>query len=230
MPTRFERTPGTDTEADAEAEAGVARLRPRLRPDTLIESNERAQLGGLSRSELAEVRPRPRPATLAAVALALREPDVPIVNADDEADEDEAEARANATEQAIASSLKPLARPRDFSSTVETTRETLRQAPQQVASAAALSAPRSAAPQIPSSASVAQQATVRGAINLRQVNLIGVYGQPSNRRALVRLSNGRYQKVQVGDRLDGGQVRAIGENELSYVKGNRSIVLTMPRG
>ena len=99
-----------------------------------------------------------------------------------------------------------------------------------MASAAALSAPRSAAPQIPSSASVAQQATVRGAINLRQVNLIGVYGQPSNRRALVRLSNGRYQKVQVGDRLDGGQVRAIGENELSYVKGNRSIVLTMPRG
>lgn len=228
MPTRFERTPGTDPDPGAASEPAqaLAGTRPRLRPETLIESNERAQLGGLSRNELAELRPRPRPATLAAVALALREAS-PLVDTDSdpEAAEDEADASETATAQAIASSLKPLARPRDFSETVESSRP----APQQVA-AAALSAPRSAAPQIPSSASVAQQATVQGAINLRQVNLIGVYGQPSNRRALVRLSNGRYQKVQVGDRLDGGQVRAIGESELSYVKGNRAIVLTMPRG
>ncbi|MDX5350916.1 MAG: hypothetical protein LPK02_13260 [Rhodobacterales bacterium] len=232
MPTRFARTPGVDPEPDASQNPApqLAGVRPRPRPDTLVESNERAQLGGLSRNELAELRPRPRPATLAAVALALREA-APLVDADaDEAAEDEADALDSATEQAIASSLKPLARPRNFSQTVETSREAAPAPQQQVASAATLSAPRSAAPQIPSSASVAQQATVRGAINLRQVNLIGVYGQPSNRRALVRLSNGRYQKVQVGDRLDGGQVRAIGENELSYVKGNRAIVLTMPRG
>ena len=225
IPTRFERTP--DPAADPAPGTDPAALRPRLRPDTLVESNERAQLGGLSRNELAEVRPRLRPATLAAVALALQ---TPAPAPEDEAAEDEADALDGATEQAIASSLKPLARPRDFSSTVESTREAQQTAPQQVAAAAVLAPQRNAAPQIPSSASVAQQATVRGAINLRQVNLIGVYGQPSNRRALVRLSNGRYQKVQVGDRLDGGQVRAIGENELSYVKGNRSIVLTMPRG
>jgi len=46
----------------------------------------------------------------------------------------------------------------------------------------------------------------------------------------VRLNNGRYQKVKVGDRLDGGRVRAIGDAELSYQKGGRSIVLKMPRG
>jgi hypothetical protein len=239
MPTRFARTPGVDPDPDADAtpEAEQAQalaqasLRPRLRPDTLIESNERAQLGGLSRDELAEVRPRPRPATLAAVALALREA-APLVDTDPDAEAaaDEADAADdaadNASAQAIASSLKPLARPSDLTDTDDSS-----PAPQQqVASAATLSAPRNAAPQIPSSASVAQQATVRGAINLRNVNLIGVYGQPSNRRALVRLSNGRYQKVQVGDRLDGGQVRAIGESELSYTKGNRAIVLTMPRG
>jgi hypothetical protein len=233
MPTRFARTPGVDPDPEAATEAeqaqaqALASLRPRLRPDTLIESNERAQLGGLSRNELAEVRPRPRPATLAAVALALREA-APLVDTtpDAEAAADEADAADSATAQAIASSLKPLARPRDL-----TTTDNSSPAPQQqVAAAATLSAPRNAAPQIPSSASVAQQATVRGAINLRNVNLIGVYGQPSNRRALVRLSNGRYQKVQVGDRLDGGQVRAIGESELSYTKGNRAIVLTMPRG
>lgn len=233
MPTRFARTPGVDPEPESADEVAqeLAGVRPRLRPGTLIESNERAQLGGLSRNELAEVRPRPRPATLAAVALALRDA-APLVDTDPDAEtaEDEADALDSATAQAIASSLKPLARPRDFSDTVESSREASPAPQQQVASAAALSAPRSAAPQIPSAASVAQQATVRGAINLRQVNLIGVYGQPSNRRALVRLSNGRYQKVQVGDRLDGGQVRAIGENELSYVKNNRAIVLTMPRG
>ena len=90
-------------------------------------------------------------------------------------------------------------------------------------------APRTVQPKIPSSASVAKTATVRNAINLRNVNLIGVYGKPSNRRALVRLSNGRYRKVVVGDRLDGGRVSAIGESELRYNKRGRDLVLKMPR-
>ncbi len=85
-------------------------------------------------------------------------------------------------------------------------------------------------PKIPSSANVAKSATVKNAINLRNVNLIGVYGKPSSRRALVRLSNGRYQKVQVGDRIDGGRVSAIGNNELRYKKGSRNLTLKMPKG
>ncbi|MEM7632593.1 MAG: hypothetical protein AAF227_11365, partial [Pseudomonadota bacterium] len=91
-------------------------------------------------------------------------------------------------------------------------------------------APRAVTPAIPSSASVTREATVRNAINLRRVNLIGVYGTPSDRRALVRLANGRYQKVQVGDRFDGGRVSAIGDNELRYQKGGRNVVLKMPSG
>jgi Tfp pilus assembly protein PilP len=87
-----------------------------------------------------------------------------------------------------------------------------------------------AAPSIPSSASVARSATQTNAINLRKINLIGVYGTSSDRRALVRLSTGRYRKVKVGDRLDGGRVSAIGESELRYVKGSRSIVLALPKG
>ena len=85
-------------------------------------------------------------------------------------------------------------------------------------------------PKIPSKNSVAKQATVKNAINLRQVNLIGVYGKPSSRRALVRLSNGRYKKVVVGDRIDGGKVSAIGDSELRYVKRGRNVVLKMPQG
>ena len=87
-----------------------------------------------------------------------------------------------------------------------------------------------AAPRIPSSASVARQATVEGALNLRELNLIGVYGTASDRRALVRLPNGRFVKVEIGDRVDGGQVADIGDRDLRYIKGGRSIVLSMPRG
>ena len=94
--------------------------------------------------------------------------------------------------------------------------------------AAATSAPRAVAPAIPSKTSVARSATVKNAINLRQVNLIGVYGKPSARRALIRLSNGRYQKVSIGDRIDGGRVSAIGNSELRYSKGGRNVVLKMP--
>ena len=97
-----------------------------------------------------------------------------------------------------------------------------------VAAAAAV-APRTVQPSIPSKTSVATQATVKNALNLRDLNLIGVYGKPSDRRALVRLGNGRYQKVVVGDRIDGGRVSAIGDNELRYTKRGRDLVLKMPR-
>ena len=66
------------------------------------------------------------------------------------------------------------------------------------------------------------------AIRLSQVNLIGVYGAPSSRRALVRLSTGRFVKVGVGDRVDGGRVATIGASELSYVKSGQTHRLTLP--
>lgn len=88
----------------------------------------------------------------------------------------------------------------------------------------------SAAPDLPTRANVAKQATFRNAINLSKVNLIGVYGSASNRHALVRQPNGRYVKVEVGDRVDGGKVAAISERELRYVKNGRTVTLAMPKG
>jgi Tfp pilus assembly protein PilP len=85
-------------------------------------------------------------------------------------------------------------------------------------------------PSIPSRASVTRAATEENVLRLNAVNLIGVYGSSSDRRALVRLRNGRYVKVEVGDRVDGGRVAAIGDDELRYVKGGRNITLKMPRG
>lgn len=81
----------------------------------------------------------------------------------------------------------------------------------------------------PQSGTVAGNATFRNAINLRQTNLIGIYGTASKRHALVRLGSGQYKKVKVGDRLDGGTVAAITDTELRYQKGGRMLALKMPR-
>lgn len=78
---------------------------------------------------------------------------------------------------------------------------------------------------LPTTRTVAKKSTYANAIDLGEVNLIGVYGSSSNRRALVRMPNGRFVKVQVGDRLDGGKVAAIGDSELRYVKKGRTITL-----
>lgn len=212
-PVRFESDP-----TDRSALAIVTQIRPRARPGDLVEQNERATLGGLSRSELAEFRPRLRPQALQEQEEAAQRANAP--------------ADAQVSALATAQSLRPQTRPSGFAQLVA------RATPSPASSASTASvapapvsvAPRTVTPRIPSSASVAREATTRNAINLRQVNLIGVYGTPSDRRALVRLANGRYRKVQVGDRIDGGQVSAIGDSELRYRKGSRNVVLKMPKG
>ncbi|MBM9594555.1 hypothetical protein [Roseitranquillus sediminis] len=83
-------------------------------------------------------------------------------------------------------------------------------------------------PNIPTQASVARQATLPNAIRLNRLNLIGVYGSASNRRALLRLPTGRYVKVKVGDSVDGGRIASIASSRLDYVKGGRTVTLAMP--
>lgn len=224
----------------------LAQFRPKLRPEGLQAANERANLGGLTRTELAEIRPKLRPPSATETARAA--PQTDAGTALGEAIEEavamavpptaggvvirlpQADARdldPNATEQAVARSIKPKDRPGNFDRIVKRAEKI--QEEEEVTQVAAV-APRTVAPSIPSRASVTKQATVRNAINLRRVNLIGVYGKPSSRRALVRLSNGRYKKVAVGDRIDGGRVSAIGDDELRYQKNGRDVTLKMPRG
>lgn len=236
----------------------LAGFRPQARPSDLIETTERATLGGLTRTELAERRPRMRPPSAQDPVQAAAENPV-----ETEA-EDQVEAAVTAASAslvpldetdatpliesnvdvaslvtAMQRSLRPDARPQNFSAIVARANDRAAAQTQAAASqtqtaavqtAAVQMVPRTVAPSIPSSTSVTREATVKNAINLRRVNLIGVYGKPTSRRALVRLSNGRYKKVEVGDRIDGGRVSAIGEAELSYQKSGRNIVLTMPRG
>jgi hypothetical protein len=221
--------------ASALPEAETARLlgvRPQLRPDTLAEQNQRASLGagGRSLAELATLRPRLRPpsaqqaaqqtAQQAAAATPNVDPDAVAAALAEAASEPDP--FASATPQAVTASLKPNPRPNNFDRTVARTREAEQATP--------VAANQRMAPSAPTATTVARAATDQNVISLRQVNLIGVYGTPTNRRALVRLANGRYEKVKVGDRLDGGQVAAIGNDELRYLKRGRNIVLKMPRG
>ncbi len=79
------------------------------------------------------------------------------------------------------------------------------------------------------SGSVAKQATFKNALALDKTALIGVYGSPSNRYAMIRTSGGRYKKVKVGDSVDGGRIQAITASEVRYQKGSRLMTLSLPR-
>ena len=189
----------------------AAPLRPRARPGNATEIIERAALGGYTRAQLAALKPRARPESEQAIAAA-------------EALADGVEADT-ASPLAVASSRAPAGRP---SNIAELVAEARRLAPEPETRVTRVAAVAPSGPTIPTRASVARQATIQNAISLRQVNLIGVYGTPSDRRALVRLANGRYVKVEVGDRVDGGRVAAIGDSSLQYVKNDRNITLAMP--
>ena len=227
-PTRFQTEP-----EDTVVRSALAAVRPQPRPTDLIENTERAQLDGLTRSELAGYRPVLRPISLQQEAEAEAEAEAAetaAINTDNAvaAALETPPAIENATRNAVAQSRRPDTRPRNFARIVQRAQRNPENTEVRVASAAAV-APKVVQPKIPSKTSVAKQATVKNAVNLRQINLIGVYGKPSSRRALVRLGNGRYQKVVVGDRLDGGRVSAIGDSELRYTKRGRDMVLKMPR-
>lgn len=85
-------------------------------------------------------------------------------------------------------------------------------------------------PILPVRAEVAARATEEDGVRLRRMSLIGVYGPQGARRALVRLGNGDYVKVEVGDELDGGRIAAIGEAAITYVRGGEAVRLAMPDG
>lgn len=208
--------PGPQAGALPDALQRLGTVRPRVRPDDLVQINERSQLGGLTRTELALIRPKPRPET-------AQTANAPAASGVDDSGPSSA--------SAIAQSLKPQVRPNTIDRAVQ--QALLSPQPNAAPDAESNSTPPSQATIAPSGRTpntVAREATVRNALNLNKINLIGVYGKASSRSALIRMGNGRYRKVQVGDNLDGGRVAAIDATELRYVKSGRSIVLKMPRG
>jgi hypothetical protein len=242
--------------APAETEVVIAttepEVRPRARPTGLVERFERATLGGRTRAELAALKPQARPVSeqAQAVAAAPAEPsDYAVAVSIAPRDRPENFAARIATETAVAAALAappppapepapepapvvvaaaPAAAPAPAPAREEPAARTEPSEADEYADGEPEVA--SAAPDIPTTASVARQATLRNAMDLGDVNLIGVYGTERDRRALVRLPSGRMVKVEVGDRLDGGRIAAIGRDELRYTKGGRNITLEVPEG
>lgn len=204
---------------------------PRPRPGGFTDEIERQQFGGLTREQLAGFKPRTRPESAQTAAVESLPP------------------APEASELAVATSAPPRSRPRDFDAIVAAA--VVQTRAEQITASIEFETPDTSAaieaalaediepeprPQdtprlaIPSSASVARQATIENAIPLNKMNLVGVYGVPSDRRALIRLPSGSYVKVKVGDRVDGGTVAQINDSELLYRKGSRTFSLAMPKG
>lgn len=236
--------PAAAPEAPAASPDDGALLAPGLSPD-LARVLRRAQ-------------PKERPDSVARTAAAAR--------AEEAAAEAALAAEAAAAEAGLASSRRPMTRPRNFEAAVQSALAAAIAAepPPPVQIAAIAPEPLPVAPQKPvrtkpspppeptlipgpdvetgevesatviprgpTAASVAREATQKNALDLSRISLIGLYGTPSNRRALVRMPNGRFFKLQVGDRIDGGRVIAIGESQMTYQKGNRPITLSLLKG
>ncbi len=205
------------------ADSRFAGLRPQARPQAILAAGEDARLASAGASLAAQAETAAS-ATLASAAL-----------------------DPGRSKMAVAISRKPASRPRDLSASVEaavaaairapepepeTEPEQTAKAPAKNAAPEADNEPEvaSVAPSIPTRASVAKQATFKNAINLSKMNLIGVYGSDANRHALIRQANGRFKKVQVGDKIDGGQIAAITATEVRYKKGGKMLTLAMPKG
>ncbi len=74
--------------------------------------------------------------------------------------------------------------------------------------------------------SVQEAATEQG-LPLDQVTLIGILDLESGRRALLRLPNGRYRSVVVGDVLDGWRISLIGLDALRVTRSGQDRTLLL---
>ena len=173
-----------------------------------------------------DLRPKLRPNGLALVTDAGT-PDITDI-LESIAAEDATLRFDSSTTLAVQASQRPALRPSGFSNVVAAAAVSPpapAAAPAAPVVAAAPVAPQNYAP-VPGG--VARAATQEDVISLREINLIGVYGRPNARRALVRLSNGRYVRVEVGSDLDGGKVTAIGDEALNFVKRGRTYAIQLP--
>lgn len=77
-------------------------------------------------------------------------------------------------------------------------------------------------------ARVAALATNASLLSLRKVRLIGIYGDPEVRRALLLMPSGQPLRVEPGDETEAGEVVEIGEDYIVLRQGARDTTLTMP--
>ncbi|MFQ5622546.1 MAG: hypothetical protein ACE5FS_04030 [Paracoccaceae bacterium] len=132
------------------------------------------------------------------------------------------------TDLALASSRRPKARP----ATLELKAASLRRARGVPAGSPEVQmAPGSQGTKLaslPTNASVQRAATIRHGFNRNRISLMGVYGTPSKRRALIRMPGGKFYRVSTGDKFRGYQVASIGSDFVKLIYKGRSTTLKMP--
>jgi type IV pilus biogenesis protein PilP len=79
----------------------------------------------------------------------------------------------------------------------------------------------------PSSPNAVAAATQRVGVQ-RGVSLIGIFGSGSGRHALIKMPNGRIQRVAAGDKVAGMQVAAIGADSVQVNSRGRAAILALP--
>ncbi len=256
QPVELDETPASVQEPAtllARADPALAGIKARARPAYLaipkpvIALTEEAALPLLALADpaLAGKKPRARPAGLKAAPVV--DPQSLIARADPTLSGYRAKKRpsnlkfapvapkieikpaqntlSSATRLAIAISPKPKTRPANFANLAarasDGTTKTTGKTPK---TAAGTSKPSSS----PTTTTVAKAATEKSRFNKRKMSLVGVFGKPSARRALVRMPSGRYVKVKSGDRLSGWRVSAIGASSVRIQKGSKNQILRMP--
>ncbi|MDB5660567.1 MAG: hypothetical protein JWS10_3182 [Cypionkella sp.] len=250
-PTLPEVALPTATAPPVLADPALAGKKPKTRPAGLVPaSTDQGALAPVIDSRLAGLRPSARPPGILSAGRQAQQASAGASLAAQAEQLNQEAALSGGSKLAVAISRKPATRPRDLSRAVEAAvaavarqpepepepvaepKPKVAAAPEKNTSAEADGEPEiaSAAPKIPTKATVAKQATFKNAINLSKLNLIGVYGTQSKRYALVRTAAGRYKKVRVGDSIDGGgRVAAITATEVRYQKGGRLVALAMPK-
>jgi type IV pilus biogenesis protein PilP len=224
------------------ADPALAGFKPRLRPSRLNArvTEEPQGLPALADPTLAGKKARRRPATLAPKTAAL--PQGLLAQADPALAKFRAKRRpdnlriikpeaepapppAGATRLAVALSLIPKQRPENLGPGLAVKTEGNTKATAKTPKSAVGTSKPSPGPTV---VAVSKAATQKAHFNKRKMNLVGVFGTPNARRALIRMPSGRYVKVKTGDRISGWQVSAIGESSLRIRKGTKNQVLRMP--
>lgn len=83
----------------------------------------------------------------------------------------------------------------------------------------------------PAAASIAQHnATQRNAISRNDLNLLGLFGDTKDLKAMVRLPNGRIKTVKTGSRVNRSTVLGIDANGIILERSGQATRITMPGG
>ncbi len=80
---------------------------------------------------------------------------------------------------------------------------------------------------LPTPENVAKIATQKAPLN--RIAVIGIFGSAANLNALVREGNGDFARVSVGDRFNGGVIKAIDNDSLVLIRSGKTKVMKLPR-